>query len=68
MEIRPVYDEVDREAPEPEAKNPPDQDVWYLTGEIEIKGTQGKTAWEATFCTQDFVESVLARIAFKPPT
>jgi hypothetical protein len=68
VEIRPVYDEVDREAPEPEAKNPPDQDVWYLTGEIEIKGTQGKTAWEATFCTQDFVESVLARIAFKPPT
>jgi hypothetical protein len=67
VEIRAVYERVDRTVAEPNAENPPDQDVWHLTGEIELKGTQRKTAWEATLHTQDFVESVLERIAFKPP-
>ena len=66
-EIRSVYERVDRAVPDPNAENPADQDVWYLTGEIELKGTQAGKAWEATLYTQDFVEMVLALIAFNPP-
>jgi hypothetical protein len=50
-----------------EGKNAPDQDVCYLTGEIELKGKHRGKAWEAVLYIQDFIETVLERVSFKGP-
>jgi hypothetical protein len=63
QEIRALYERVDRTIVE--GDDPPEQDVWYLTGEIELKGTHRGKTWEATLYAQDFIETVLERIAFK---
>jgi len=65
QEIRPLYERVDRTVLE--GKDAPDQDVWYLTGEIELKGKHRGKAWEAVLYIQDFIETVLERVSFKGP-
>jgi hypothetical protein len=66
-EIRAVYERIDRAPAEPNGADKLDQDVWYLTSEVELKGTQHGKAWQATLHTQDFIETVLERIAFRVP-
>jgi hypothetical protein len=65
QEIRALYERIGRAYAEPKRKGVLEQDVWYLTGEIELKGTQRGKTWDATLHTQDFIETVLERIAFK---
>jgi hypothetical protein len=61
-EIRAVYDHVDREV-EKDGKIESEK-MWHLTGEIELKGTMNKKAWNATLFVQPFLEAVLDRITF----
>lgn len=57
-EIRPLYERTDLNIAE---------DIWYLTGEIELSGTQRNKDWKATFSLQAFVEITLRVIAFGNP-
>jgi hypothetical protein len=38
---------------------------WYCDGEVELKGTQSKKAWQASVHIFDFLETVLDRIEFE---
>jgi hypothetical protein len=44
------------------------QPVSYLTGEVELSGKQRGTKWDATLYSQNFIETVLDRIAYGYPT
>lgn len=57
-DFRPLYDNVAREIAGKEAN------VWYLSGEIEIKGRAFGKPWEATLWVGNFLEIALDRIAF----
>lgn len=67
-EIRPLYDRAERSLaigePEPTEEA---EDIWYLTGEVELKGSFKGKAWEATLYAQDFLETILERVHFEPP-
>jgi hypothetical protein len=59
-EIRAIYDD---------AVNHSDGDAedrhWFCVGEVELKGSQQKKAWEASLFVYEFIETVLARIQFE---
>ena len=61
VDFRPVYDHAD---------GPMEGDafrrVWFMTGEIEIGGMQGRRQWEVLLHVEAFLEAVLDRIAFQP--
>ncbi|CAN7613118.1 hypothetical protein LJR219_004680 [Phenylobacterium sp. LjRoot219] len=61
-DFRPVYDHVNREVAGAEP-----QRVWHLDGQIELEGTLGKKPWRAALYVENFLETVLDRIAFEPP-
>lgn len=61
-DFRPVYDHVDQDIPG-EEQTP----VWHLDGQIELEGWLGKKQWQATLYVENFLETVLARLAFEPP-
>jgi hypothetical protein len=63
-EIRPVYERIDREVVRQKAAGELDQNIWYLTGEIELNGTNRQKPWNATLHAESFIEIVLDRIAF----
>lgn len=60
-DFRPVYEQVDREAPNQEP-----QRVWHLDGQIELEGMLGKKQWQATLFVENFLETVLDRLEFEP--
>jgi hypothetical protein len=60
-EIRPIYDSAEWEK---KAEPPVTKRVWYLDGDIELKGTLGNKEWSGTLWSEPFLETVLERIAF----
>lgn len=67
LEIRAIYEKVDRTVALDEDGQELDQEVWYLTGEIEMAGTDQGKPWEAVLHAPAFLEIVLDRIAFGYP-
>jgi len=63
QEIRPVFERLDREVNDKGLE----QDLWYLTGEIELQGRQGNAEWNAVIHLQPFLETVLDSIALGDP-
>jgi hypothetical protein len=66
-EVRAIYERVDRQFVQDEHGQELDQDVWYLTGEVELSGTDRGTPWNAVLYVQPFIETVIERIAFGYP-
>ncbi|MPR06190.1 hypothetical protein [Microvirga tunisiensis] len=67
LEIRAVYERIDRTVALDEHGQELDQEVWYLTGEIEMVGTDQGKPWEAVVHAPALLEIVLDRIAFGYP-
>jgi hypothetical protein len=44
-----------------------DQDVWYLTGEIELSGTFRGKPWDAVLHLQPFLETILGLVRYGAP-
>jgi hypothetical protein len=63
-EIRPLFERLDRQVNDDGV----DQDLWYLTGEVELQGTRGGTEWNAVIHLQPFLETILDSIALGDPT
>ena len=64
-EIRPLYERVDRKIAGESENLFLNQDVWYLTGEIELSGKHGDNKWNANIHVQEFIETILDLIRFK---
>jgi len=64
-EVRPLYERIDRTITEEAGNKNLDQDIWYLTGEIELCGKLHGNTWNATIHIQAFVETVLDVIRFE---
>ncbi len=62
-EIRPLYEKSDLVISGSNGEN-----IWYLTSEIELSGTERGKEWDAVLYLNHFLESVLGLIEFKPPT
>ncbi|MEQ8401349.1 MAG: hypothetical protein RIE06_15550 [Roseibium album] len=54
-DFRPVYDN---------GSQPRDEGIYYLTGEIELEGTKGKSEWLVSFDYFKFLEAMLEVIEF----
>jgi hypothetical protein len=67
VEIRALYERVERQFDQDEHGQGLDQDVWYLNGEVELSGTERSTPWNAVLYVQPFIETVIERIAFGYP-
>ena len=63
-EIRPLFERLDREVNEKGLE----QDLWYLTGEIELQGKWGNAEWTAVIHLQPFLDTVLDSIALGDPS
>jgi hypothetical protein len=59
QEIRPIYDDVERDGEDGSIKK-----IWHLRGEIELGGMLHKKKWSAVLYVPPFLEIVLDRIAF----
>lgn len=68
LEIRALYETVDRTVALDEHGQELDQEIWFLTGEIEMTGTDKGKPWEARLHAPALLEIVLDRIAFGYPT
>ena len=66
QEVRPLYERADQYVIESE-NSELGQDIWYLTGEIELSGKFNRKEWEAVVYTQPFLETVLVLIQFGYP-
>jgi hypothetical protein len=66
QEVRPLYERADQYVIESE-NSELGQDIWYLTGEIELSGKFNRKEWEAVVYTQPFLETVLGLIQFGYP-
>ena len=62
-EVRPLYERIDREVNNQEL----DQDLWYRTGEVQLKGKQHENSWCAVLYIQPFLELVLDSISLGDP-
>ena len=67
VEIRPLYERVDRVVSDALNDGNIGQDIWYLTGEIELQGQHRGNNWNAVLHTQQFIETVLDVIEFGSP-
>jgi hypothetical protein len=67
VEIRALYEKIDRQVARDEDGKDLDQAVWYLTGEVELSGKEYGKPWEAVLHAQPFIETVPERIAFGYP-
>ncbi|NOJ91442.1 hypothetical protein HMI51_00555 [Corallococcus coralloides] len=67
VEIRALYESIDRQFARDEHGKELDQALWYLTGEVELSGTDRGKPWRAVLFIQPFIEIVLERIAFEYP-
>jgi len=66
QEVRPLYERADQYVIESE-NSELGQDIWYLTGEIELSGEFRGKGWGAVVYTQRFLETVLGLIQFGYP-
>lgn len=66
-EIRPLYERVDRTVTDELKDGKIGQDIWYLTGEIELSGSYRRSNWEATVFLQPFLEVILDVVEFGNP-
>lgn len=67
QEVRPIYERADQYVLISEEAEKEQQDIWYLTGEIELSGEFRGTVWDAVLYTQPFIETVLGLIEFGYP-
>jgi hypothetical protein len=63
-EIRPLFERIDRQV----NTQGFGQDLWYLTGEIELQGTNRNKGWKASIYLQSFLELVLQSIELGDPS
>lgn len=66
-EIRPLYERIERGIADMECDGKGGQDIWYLTGEIELSGTHFGTDWQAVVYLQPFMEVILSIVEFGYP-
>lgn len=66
-EIRPLYERADNYVFESNDKEV-GQDVWYLTGEVELSGKHREKIWDAELHVQAFLEVILGQIEFGLPS
>lgn len=66
-EVRPLYERVDRIVTDALKEGKIHQDIWYLTGEIELSGFYKREEWNAVLHLQPFVEIILGIIEFGNP-
>ena len=66
-EVRPLYERVDRVFTDAVRDGKEGQDIWYLTGEIELNGKHLGKDWQAVLHLQPFIEVVLAVVEFGNP-
>lgn len=66
-EVRPLYERVDRIVTDAFKEGKIHQDIWYLTGEIELSGFYKSKEWNAVLHLQPFVEIILGIIEFGNP-
>ena len=64
-EVRPLYERIDRESAAESGDKNLDQDIWYLTGEIDFCGKFHGNDWNATIHIQEFIEVILSVIRFR---
>jgi hypothetical protein len=64
--VRPLYERANQYVFDSDNSDL-DQDIWYLTGEIELTGELKGKAWNADFFIQTFLENVLRLIQFGYP-
>jgi hypothetical protein len=79
LDVRPLYDHVDPvawpslvgaaagKATPAQSDAAQEETLWYLTGEVELKGKLGGKSWDATLYCQNFIEIILDRINFGYP-
>ncbi len=67
QEVRPIYDRTDINVFDSE-NGGMSQDIWYLTGEIELSGKFGDKNWDAVVYLQPFLETCLSIIEFGNPS
>lgn len=65
--IRPLYERADHPLML-DGKFSLEDDIWYLTGEIELSGEVNGKEWDAVIYVQPFVEAILGLIKFGLPT
>ena len=65
QEVRPIYERIDKYADTSQEMQ--ENDIWYLTGEIELKGKNGGKEWNAVLHTQPFLETLLSLVEFGLP-
>lgn len=65
--VRPLYERVDRTVTNALETGKIGQDIWYLTGEVELSGLFRKARWELTLFLQPFLEVILDVVAFGNP-
>jgi hypothetical protein len=65
-EVRLIYERADQYVIESE-NSKLGQDIWYLTGEIELSGKLKGKEWQSVLNTQPFLETVLGLIKFGYP-
>ncbi len=66
-EVRANFEKIDRQFAQDEHGQELNQNVWYLTGEVELSGADKGSPWNAVLSVQPFVETVIERIAFGYP-
>ena len=64
-EVRPLYEKSDVGFVQPDDAELGDN-MWYLTGEIELSGKERDKKWDAVLYITNFLETVLGLISFKP--
>lgn len=63
IEVRPLFERLDRQINDQGL----DQDLWYLTGEIELVGRQQGNPWRATLHLHQFLDLILDSISLGDP-
>jgi hypothetical protein len=66
QEVRPLYERATRYVIESDNEEL-GQDVWYLTGEIELVGDFRRKTWEAVLHLQPYLETVLGLVKYGLP-
>jgi len=66
QEVRPIYERATQYVIESDNENL-GQDVWYMTGEIELSGKFRGKKWEAVLHLQPYLETVLGLIKYGLP-
>ena len=63
-DLRPIYEDSEVENEETGRQD----QYWYMTGEIELKGVRGNKPWDAYFDIRTFLEGCLDLLSFKSST